>query len=448
MYNQSKLRWLECILAERLHDDIQLNDSVKGFIVIRIKGKSKVILIKSNIDFMQTGYTDMTCLKWDLDDGKWQGALNSSLPAPGCGEFKSTLISKVKSGYKINYDILGLTYWMLSRVEEIGRTDLDGYGRFLSSSSHAYKYDYLERPIVDEWLLILGQVMRKLWPDIQLKQHDFKMVVSHDVDISSRYIFQKPYNLMRGMVSDIFKYGDLMSALRAPWMRLRSHSKLPKKDPLNTFEWIMDQSDKFNLTSSFYFIAGKTHSASDADYKIDHTVIRSLMKYIYDRGHEIGLHPSYNTYQMPNAIVAEAQKLKTICIEEGIEQKKWGGRMHYLRWDHPVTLYGWEKANMDYDSTLGYADHSGFRCGTCFEYPAYDPVKDKQLNLRIRPLIAMDVTITTKKYMDLGFGRDANDKLTQLKNACKVVNGTFTLLWHNNQLITKKSRDLYSSLLE
>ena len=448
MYNQSRLRWLGNILSERLYDGIQLDDSVIGFIIIRIKGESKVILIESNIDFMQTGYTDMACPKWDLDDGKWQGALGSILPAPGCGELKSTLISKIKSGYKINYDILGLTYWMLSRAEEVGRTDLDSYGRFLSLSSHAYKYDYLERPIVDEWLLILGQVMRKLWPDIQLNQHDFKLVVSHDVDVSSRYIFQKPYQLMRGMVSEIFKYGDFMSALRAPWMRLRSHSKLPKKDPLNTFEWIMDQSDKFNLTSSFYFIAGKTHPENDADYKIDHPVIRSLMKYIYDRGHEIGLHPSYNTYQSPNAIVAEAQKLRTICAEEGIKQKQWGGRMHCLRWDHPVTIYGWEKANMDYDSTLGYVDHSGFRCGTCFEYPAYDPVKDKQLNLRIRPLIVMDVTITGKQYMNLGLGRDANDKLTKLKNACKAVNGTFTLLWHNNQLRTKQSRNLYSSLLE
>ena len=36
----------------------------------------------------------------------------------------------------------------------------------------------------------------------------------------------------------------------------------------------------------------------------------------------------------------------------------------------------------------------------------------------------------------------------QLKNACKVVNGTFTLLWHNNQLATKAERDLYASIIK
>jgi len=120
--------------------------------------------------------------------------------------------------------------------------------------------------------------------------------------------------------------------------------------------------------------------------------------------------------------------------------------MHFLRWRHPTTLYGWEKASFDYDSTLGYADHAGFRCGTCFEYPAFDPLSDKELNVHIRPLVAMDVTISN--YMGLGFGSDAYDKLTELKKACQAVDGTFTLLWHNNQLLTKQAKQLYGSLLE
>ena len=40
------------------------------------------------------------------------------------------------------------------------------------------------------------------------------------------------------------------------------------------------------------------------------------------------------------------------------------------------------------------------------------------------------------------------DKFLQLKNACKAVDGTFTLLWHNNQLTTKAERDLYTSIIK
>jgi len=448
MFNFEKLKWLNDILIERFHNHIQLDSSRDGSIIISIKGETSTIKVESNSCFFQTDNTIIPFTEWDFDNGEWIGVLGKTLPAPGCFNIQCPLIIKTKLGYEIKYDILGLVYWMLSRLEEVECSNLDNHERFASTSSHAFKYDYLERPIVDEWLLILRQVIERLWPKIKLKHQHFRLIVSHDVDVSSRYIFQSTYKLARGMISDILKYGNFASAFRAPWMRLRSHQKLPKKDPLNTFNWIMDQSDKHNLISSFNFITGKTHYETDADYEIDHPSIRSLMRCIHDRGHMIGLHPSYNTFNKPDLIVAEAEKLRSICFQEGIEQELWGGRMHVLRWEHPLTLYGWEKAGMHYDSTLGYADHVGFRCGTCFDYPAFDPIADKQLNLIIRPLIAMDVTVIAKRYMGLGHGVSAYNKFNQLKNACRAVNGSFTLLWHNDKLITKQARELYSSLLE
>ncbi|WP_234909911.1 polysaccharide deacetylase family protein, partial [Vibrio anguillarum] len=117
------------------------------------------------------------------------------------------------------------------------------------------------------------------------------------------------------------------------------------------------------------------------------------MRRIHERGHEIGLHPSYGTFQQPELIKQEAERLKRICAEESIDQHVWGGRMHYLRWEQSTTMRAWAGAGMTYDSTLGYADRPGFRCGTCFEYPAFDPVAQEQLNLRIRPLVVMECTV-------------------------------------------------------
>ena len=448
MFSLEKLNWLNHILIGRFHNNIKLDNSIDGSIIIRMKGETSTITIDSNSCFFQSDSKSMPFTDWDFDNGEWDSVLGRMLPAPGYNKIDYPVIKKTKFGYKVKYDILGLTYWMLSRLEEIGSNNLDNHQRFVSTSSHAFAHSYLERPIVDEWLLILKQVINRLWPKIKLKRQNFRLVVSHDVDISSRYIFHSTFKLARGMISDILKYGDFKSAIRTPWMRLRFHQELPKNDPLNTFDWIMDQSDIHNLTSSFNFIAGKTHPETDADYEIDHPSIRSLMRHIHARGHKIGLHPSYNTFNSPDLITAEAKKLRTVCSQEGIKQKLWGGRMHVLRWEHPLTLYGWENAGMNYDSTLGYADHVGFRCGTCFDYPAFDPIADHQLNLIIRPLIAMDVTVTAKRYMGLGYGLNAYNKFNQLKNTCRAVNGSFTLLWHNDKLITPQARKLYSSLLE
>ncbi|MFB0705882.1 polysaccharide deacetylase family protein, partial [Pseudomonas protegens] len=182
--------------------------------------------------------------------------------------------------------------------------------------------------------------------------------------------------------------------------------------------------------SAFYFICGRTDRAKDADYEPEHPAIRALMHDIHRRGHEIGLHPSYNSFQNPQQIQAEAQRLRRTCEEENIRQTVWGGRMHYLRWEHPTTMRAWDAAGLTYDSTLGYADYVGFRCGPCHEYPAYDPVEGKQLNLRIRPLIAMESTVTAPHYMGLGVGEAALKKFQDLKETCLAVGGCFTLLWH------------------
>ncbi|WP_200885545.1 polysaccharide deacetylase family protein [Xenorhabdus nematophila] len=207
-------------------------------------------------------------------------------------------------------------------------------------------------------------------------------------------------------------------------------------------------SEANNLQSAFYFICGRTDKSKDADYEPEHSIIRDLMRRIHARGHEIGLHPSYGTYQKPYLIDSEAKKLKRICDEEGIKQPVWGGRMHYLRWEHPTTLQAWNDAGMDYDTTLGYADHPGFRCGTCFEYPAFNPLTQQLLDIRIRPLIVMECTIIDSVYLGLGDGDESLDKFLELKNICSKVNGTFTLLWHNSGLSSDSLKIIYKNCLQ
>jgi hypothetical protein len=119
----------------------------------------------------------------------------------------------------------------------------------------------------------------------------------------------------------------------------------------------------------------------------------------------------------------------------------------FLRWDQSKTLKAWDAAGMAYDSSLGYADRPGFRCGTCHEYPAFDVMNDRQLRLRIRPLVAMDCTVMAEKYLGLGATEQAYEKFRQLKEACWKVGGTFTLLWHNSYFWKSEHFRIYQRLL-
>ncbi len=69
--------------------------------------------------------------------------------------------------------------------------------------------------------------------------------------------------------------------------------------------------------------------------------------------------------------------------------------------------------------------HVGFRCGTCREFPVFDLRTRKALRLLERPLIAMDVTLLSQKYMALQPKR-ALDWIERLSDACHLLEGTFT----------------------
>lgn len=444
MFTPPALTWLETILHERFGHRFSLTQHDKQ-LTMRLPETEGAILFDTLIPAFHQAGANAPCSQWDAASQGYTAALGLPLPVPGAAKLPAQPIEPIAHGYAVHYDILGLTYWMLARLEEVNppASVLDQHDRFPATASHAYKHSYLERPVVDEWLHILGQVIQKTWPTLKLKQHQCSMKVSHDVVGPSRYAFRTAAGVVRAMAGDVLKRGDLKSALLAPWVRLHSQTALHRADPANTFDWIMNVSERHGLISAFYFICGRSHPDKDADYEPDHPAIRTLMRRIHARGHEIGLHPSYGSYQTPAIIQAEAVRLRSIASEEGIIQSDWGGRMHYLRWQHPTTLQAWERAGMSYDSTLGYADRAGFRCGTCFEYLAFDPVAAHALGLRVRPLIAMECAVMAPPYMGLGTGQMALSKFSDLKNACKAVGGCFTLLWHNTQFESAKKQELY-----
>ncbi|MDA6067158.1 polysaccharide deacetylase family protein [Idiomarina abyssalis] len=447
LFSFNSLRWLERILLDRFGHEFELTE-VQSELILRIPDKD----LEVRIGYLQTSFHDssskLDCFVWKPSESGLEGAICDELFAPSEVVLPTKLIDFGGEGAHIHYDILGLTYWMLTRQEEVACKKLDSHQRFPASSSHAYQHGYLDRPIVDEWLDILGQVIVRVWPDLNLKQHKFQVQVSHDVDEPSKYAFKSFKGLARIVAGQCLKNRDYKAAVIGPKVWLNSRKRIDRQDPVNTFDWLMDQSDKNGLKSAFYFICGRTDKEKDALYDVEMPQIRELIKHIHKRGHEVGLHPSYNTYDSPTEIAREANRLFQVCKEEGVTQAMWGGRMHYLRWNSQVTPAAWESAGMNYDASLGYADRPGFRCGTCFEYPWFDTSLDKELSLTIRPLIAMDCTVIAERYLALGSTEAAYEKFNELKVNCLKVNGTFSLLWHNSFFKSQEDFDIYQRLIQ
>lgn len=447
IYSPNLLLWLEAILFERFGVDFTLRLYEDRWALTAPGLDGCIEIMRAHTCFAPSAGS-VSCAQWNAQASGVQTLIAGVLPAPGAAELPDPLVTEIVGGYRIGYDMLALAVWMLTRQEEIGSNFSDDHDRFPATESHAYRHGYLERPVVDEWFSVLRCLIQRVWPTLQLKELFFAQAVSHDVDEPSFAAFATPTRLLRRMLGDAVGRRKLHSLIDLPRIRLESRQRISPRDPLNTFDWLMAGSERRGLKSAFYFICGRTDPARDGLYEVEHPAIRELLRRIHARGHEIGLHPSYGTFRSPELIAGEAARLRRVCAEEGIEQAAWGGRMHYLRWENPTTLYGWERAGMAYDSTLGYADQPGFRCGTCFEYPAFDIARDEMLALRIRPLVAMDQTFLGKHYLNLGSGDEALARFSALKNACRRVGGVFTLLWHNSFFPTDAERRLYEQVLD
>lgn len=352
----------------------------------------------------------------------------------------SSTVPVIKSSSE--YDYLSSLFFLLSRYEEALDYEGDRFDRF--SSEQCSHRPWLDQPIADEIKWIFFGLLKKGWPELKVPHSEFRIVPSHDIDHPSIYFASPLWRHCFGVA----RHGAPLKAALC-WVISIFGVRNRLVDPYDTLEWIIQESDKRGLQSAFYYIPIQTHDKKDPPVNMESERLRVQWANIDESGHEIGLHPGFETYQNNDLICKSKETLQLALRKAGLEHVcVQGGRQHYLRWKTPQTAQLWAKAGMQYDSTLGFADKVGFRCGTCFPYKMYDVVERTPIALVQRPLVLMDCSLMNRAYEGLGRGPRALEKAVKLKEACKKVGGEFTLLWHNTRLIRNDERRLYLSILD
>lgn len=350
--------------------------------------------------------------------------------------------SESKGNNNIPVDIFGAAFFMLTGYEEISNEIRDLHGRFPANASISFREGFLDRPIINEYIEILWGVLKKCWPTLERKTHSFRILPSHDVDIPFKWYLLKLSQLLRTTVADLI----IRKKPRTAFQNLITYIKIqinPISDPYNRFDFIMDLSEKHGLKSAFYFMGGGGAQFDPLIYRLDHPAVATIIKTIGRRGHEIGFHASYASATREDIWNREFCNLMSAVPSNSVI----GGRQHYLRFRAPITWRFWNMNGLKYDSSLGYADHSGFRCGICYEYTLYDLIARRQLNIKERPLIVMDCSVMDERYMNMGATQKAFEYMNSLKSKCRMFNGNFTVLWHNDRFQNKDEIELYEQLI-
>tara|TARA_B100002052_G_scaffold283509_1_gene294509 strand:- start:175 stop:861 length:687 start_codon:yes stop_codon:yes gene_type:complete len=218
-------------------------------------------------------------------------------------------------------------------------------------------------------------------------------------------------------------------------------------DPNDTFDWMMDANERCGNKVTFYFTAGGVHEL-DPIYSIREPRLKKLIARILERGHEVGLHGSYLSFDRPEILKQEANDFLEFLESQNLLTNNLGGRQHYLRWDVRTTPQAHASAGLEHDSSLCFAQHPGFRCGTSREYTMYDLVGRKPLPLKQRPLLVMECSVISEEYLGLGPSSQAFSVMDEIKRTALYWGGDHTLLWHNSFLETPEARELYCQLIK
>jgi len=349
---------------------------------------------------------------------------------------------------ELGIDLFGSLFFLMSRYEEAVTLSRDFHGRFIAADSVVPVSVIASRAIGNELIELLWKLLSRSFPFLTRKLRCFRVLPSHDIDHPSYYAGRHWTVITKSTLKLAYNERDVLLPLNHMCGAGMHYLGNYGMDPWQTHEWIMDQSEAIDTRSAFYYIPEVTNEKMDSGLDLCHPQVKMQIKRIHERGHEIGLHPGYLTMENPLMIGSGASKLRRLLYELGISQNEIGGRQHFLKWSTPQSAIAWQQAGLQYDSSLGYAELAGFRCGLCYEYPLYDLYARQSLELRERPLVVMECSVIDKRYEGLGHGGQAFDRMSALKAECRKYHGDFTILWHNHRFTDRRERRLYRAVLD
>ncbi len=316
----------------------------------------------------------------------------------------------------LGFDILSAIFYLLSRYEEYLPHKKDMYGRYAHENSIAFKNDLLHLPLINIWLEYLKKAIESK-TGFQIADSEFHYQPTYDIDIAWSYrnkgILRNAGAMLRSLTQFNFK---------------EVHERLlvlsgKKADPYDTYNWMEQLNQDYNLKPIYFFHVGSGRSGYDKNILPTNKQLQQLIKSLAVKN-SIGLHPSWSSGDKEDEILKEKKMLEKIS---GIKITK--SRQHYIRFTLPGTFRKLLEAGIEEDFSMGYGSINGFRASIASSFYWYDLQREKQTNLLIHPFCFMDANSFYEQKQNPD---QTSNELMHYLSEVKKVKGTLITIWHNN----------------
>jgi len=330
------------------------------------------------------------------------------------------------------FDIFAASFYLLTRYEEYLPHEKDMYGRYAHGNSLAFREGFLNLPLVNIWVREFAKKLKEKFPMFNVQLPIFNFEPTYDIDIAYSYKY-------KGLLRNI---GGFIKSPSAERIKVLAGSA---NDPFDSYEWLHQLHQRYNLQPLYFFLVPEKNGRYDKNILPHKNAMWKLVK-LHAGKYSIGLHPSWQSGDMPSLLKKEKMQLEAMAGNDGINITR--SRQHYIRFDLPGSYNKLIEAGFTDDYSMGYGSINGFRASVASSFNWYNLEEEEETALRIHPFCFMDANAYYEQKQDTA---KTIEELMHYLSACKGVNGTFSCIWHNNFLGTAKEfegwRELYEQLI-
>ncbi len=333
-------------------------------------------------------------------------------------EYNNTAVLFYTEEGDLPFDIFAASFFLITRYEEYLNSKLDRFGRFDPRNSIAWKKGFLTEPVVNIWITWFRDIINNKYPGLITSAPKYRFVSTVDIDNAFAYINKGLFRQLGGLAKSILKpdLKDFSNRLKVYWGF--------RKDPYDTYEILDKIHAKYRLNPYYFFLLAN-YGGHDKAVSVNN---REFQELIQDRAqnHQVGIHPSFSSFLDFTVLQHEVSALAEIIGKE-IEYS----RFHFVKYSMPESYENLINCNIFNDFSMGYPSRIGFRSGYAGNINFFNLKTNKTTPLIIHPFNVMDAALNL--YMKLS-PDEAVIQTRQIIDKVKKVNGTFTLLWHNESL--------------
>lgn len=335
---------------------------------------------------------------------------------------------------QIPFDIFAASFWLATRYEEYTCEITDNFGRYPAHMSHAFRNQYIEKPVINLWAAELKKEMQQQFGELNIPQPEYRFVPTVDIDSMFKYRYKGFLRNFGGFFRDLFHREFTLCT-----QRIKVLTGI-EKDPWDIFDNIIALHRTHGLYPLFFVLCAKKPGKYDKNIspskKIFFTRLQELKKQ-----HRIGIHPSFQGHFEDAAWENETNILRKL-----LQQPVYEARMHYLKIQIPHTYRELIRMGVEFDFSMAYAGAPGFRAGLCSPFFFYDLANETETNLSVVPLGIMDVSM--KKYLKLS-RNESIALVDRMVDTVRNCGGVFVSLWHNESFAEDSDWNrVYEHLLE